>query len=53
MRLNDTVYVKLLVSILVALEDGSPVIETLQQFKTEVASVLREFEACFRGQCGH
>jgi hypothetical protein len=53
MQMDDMTYVKVTVSILVALDDGSPVVQTLEQLKTEVAGVLEEFTPCFESQCHH
>ncbi|HWO93442.1 MAG TPA: hypothetical protein VNL92_01630 [Dehalococcoidia bacterium] len=50
---KDGVYMKFPIRAFVTFEDGLPVVQTLEELKAEVASVLEEFKPCMEGQCSH
>jgi hypothetical protein len=57
LRVNDPpptrVQMKVAVSVFIAFDYGTRVVETIEYLKSEVANVLADFRPCFEGNCHH
>lgn len=51
--IDDSVDVKLHVTVYIAFEDRTGVVETLDKIKLEVTHILDQFSPCFSGKCRH
>jgi hypothetical protein len=49
----DDMYMKIRVTVYIAFEDRTRVIETLEELESKIADVLEEFRPCFGSQCHH
>jgi hypothetical protein len=49
----DDVDVKLQITLSICLDDGTRVVDTLNEIRTNVLHMVEEFRPCFRGQCLH